>query len=228
MAHAPAHHPTHLDDLDPHGFSGKGQHASHVIVGPFTLRTVLAVLLFFTVLTVAQAQAELFLTHALDIEFPRWVNVAFCMGIAVIKAALVMGFFMQLKYDNPINSVVMAFTFLGLALFLGFTSLDLTGRSTVYEWKNVIRAPGGTKLITANAKKAAIDRLGSLQEFERVQGIILHAHPEHLVSLSSPDMSRGKTGLSGALDAAAPHEGGHEEHPAPAEATHAEAPAPAH
>lgn len=225
MAHAPAHTPGHLDELDPHGYSHKGQHAAHVIVGPFTLRTVLAVLLFFTVLTVAQARLEVFLTHALDIEFPRWVNVAFCMGIAVIKAALVMGFFMQLKYDNPINSVVMAFTFLGLALFLGFTSLDLTGRSTVYDWKTTYRQAGGTKLITANAKKDAIDRMGGLQEYERVRAIILHEHPEHAADESSPQMSRGKTGLSGALDAvAAGH--GH----GSGESSHAESPAaaPAH
>jgi cytochrome c oxidase subunit 4 len=127
-------------------------------VGPFTLRTVLALLLFFTVLTVGQAQLEVYLSHALDIEFPRWVNIVFCMGIAVIKALLVMGYFMQLKYDNPINSVVMAFTFLGLGLFLGFTALDLGGRGSVYEWKVNYQVPGGTNTTVDKAKTRPLPR----------------------------------------------------------------------
>jgi cytochrome c oxidase subunit IV len=219
MAHAHsgthAGHSQKFDELDPHGASGKGargQHAAHVIVGPLTLRSVLAVLLFFTVLTVAQARLEIYLTHALDMEFPRWVNIAFCMGIAVIKALLVMGFFMQLKYDNPINSVVMAFTFLGLALFLGFTALDLTGRGSVYTWKTTYREPGGTLLLTKKAKDNAIVTMGGIQRYEKIKAIILHEHPEHLVLLNSPQVSRGKSGLSGALDTAATHEAGHDAH----------------
>ena len=205
MAHAPA---AHFDELDPHGASHKGQHKAHVIVGPFTLRTVLAVLLFFTVLTVAQAQGEVFISHALDIEFPRWVNIALCMGIAVVKALLVMGFFMQLKYDNPINSVIMAFTFLALALFLGFTALDLGGRGSVYEWKVPSPVGGGTKEITKKAHDAALGRLGT-KDFERIHAIITHAHKDHEDVSSGPQRSRGKTGLSGALDAADPHHADH-------------------
>jgi cytochrome c oxidase subunit 4 len=209
MAHAPANPaPKQFDELDPHGAAGHGQHASHVIVGPFTLRTVLALLLFFTVLTVGQAQLEVYLSHALDIEFPRWVNIVFCMGIAVIKALLVMGYFMQLKYDNPINSVVMAFTFLGLGLFLGFTALDLGGRGSVYEWKVNYQVPGGTNTTVDKAKKAFADGKSN-QEVERIRAIIKHEHHEDHVVTSSPQRSRGKTGLSGALDASAPdaHEG---------------------
>ncbi len=221
MAHAPA---KQFDELDPHGAAGHGQHASHVIVGPFTLRTVLALLLFFTVLTVGQAQLEVFLSHALDIEFPRWVNIVFCMGIAVVKALLVMGYFMQLKYDNPINSVVMAFTFLGLGLFLGFTALDLGGRGSVYEWKVNYQVPGGTKNTIDNAKKDfAKDR--SIQEVDRIRAIIKHEHHEDHVVTSSPQRSRGKTGLSGALDAAARDAHSHDTHGTPD--THDAKPEPA-
>jgi cytochrome c oxidase subunit IV len=201
MAHAPA---AHFDELDPHGASHKGQHKAHVIVGPFTLRTVLAILLFFTVLTVAQAQAEIYISHALDVEFPRWVNIAFCMGIAVVKALLVMGYFMQLKYDNPINSVVMAFTFLGLALFLGFTSLDLGARGSVYAWKVPNPVAGGTLEVTKKAHDALAGRL-STQEFARIHAIITHDHAAHEDTASGPQRSRARTGLSGALDATDSH-----------------------
>ncbi len=103
--------PEAFDELDPHGFD-KGHHDhGHVIVGPFTLRTVLAALLFFTVLTVFLAQAEVWAQGYFHIELPWWVNVAGAMSIAVVKALLVMGFFMQLKYDNPINTVLMCFCF---------------------------------------------------------------------------------------------------------------------
>lgn len=134
---------TTFDELDPHDAGHHGQHGSHVIVGPFTLRSVLAALLVFTVLTVAQARLEVYLTGAFDMEFPRWVNVAFCMTIAVVKALLVMAFFMQLKFDNPINSVVMGVTFFVLALFLGFTSLDMTTRGEVSSYKGGYVVPGG-------------------------------------------------------------------------------------
>lgn len=207
MAHEHAAPHANFDELDPHGAHGsgaRGQHKSHIIVGPFTLRSVLTVLLFFTVLTVAQAQGEVYISHALDIEFPRWVNIAFCMGIAVVKALLVMGYFMQLKYDNPINSVVMAFTFLALGLFLGFTALDLGGRGTVYEWKVPNQVLGGTDLKVSKSRDALLASLGT-QEFERVKAIIKHTHTDHRVMSSSPQISRGQSGLSGALDAAPAH-----------------------
>lgn len=233
MAHSISPNPPakHFDELDPHGAAHKGQHKSHVIVGPLTLRTVLALLLFFTVLTVAQAQLEVYLSHALDIEFPRWVNIVFCMGIAVVKALLVMGYFMQLKYDNPINSVVMAFTFLGLALFLGFTALDLGYRGTVYDWKTPYQVPGGSEELVKKARDKFIGRV-NVQEAARIEAIIKHAHHDHADIVSSPQISRGKTGLSGALDATASDDGhGHDAHghaPNTPADSHATPAAPAH
>lgn len=146
MAHAQtADQASTFDELDPHGYEhGGGAHKSHVIVGPFTLRIVLAALLIFTILTVGQARAEVWVQEYFSIELPKWLNVAIVMGIACIKAALVMAFFMQLKYDNPINSVIMAFTFLALGLFLGFTALDLFNRDNVYKWKAGEVISGGT------------------------------------------------------------------------------------
>jgi len=143
MSHQAA---TSFNELDPHGaeLPGHGQHHSHPIVGPFTLRSILALLLVFTVLTVGQAQAELWLTGAFDIAFPLWVNIVVVMGIATVKALLVMAFFMQLRYDNPLNTIIMAFCFFAMSLFLGFTAMDLLTRGRVTEFKNGPVVAGGT------------------------------------------------------------------------------------
>jgi len=143
MSHQAA---TSFNELDPHGYEqpGHGQHHSHPIVGPFTLRSILALLLVFTVLTVGQAQAELWLTGAFEIAFPLWVNIVVVMGIATVKAVLVMAFFMQLRYDNPINTIIMAFCFFAMSLFLGFTAMDLLTRGRVTEFKNGPVVAGGT------------------------------------------------------------------------------------
>ena len=82
-----------FDELDPHGFdkaAGHG-HGSHVIVGPFTLRAVLAFLLIFTVLTVFLAQAEVWAQGYFHIELPWWVKVvgAMSIGMCIIIAAAV-------------------------------------------------------------------------------------------------------------------------------------------
>jgi cytochrome c oxidase subunit 4 len=143
-----------FNELDPHGASAHGQHESHAIVGPFTLRLVLGILLFFTLLTVGQAQAEVWISHALDIELPKWINVSIVLSIATVKALLVMAYFMQLRYDNPLNTIVMLFCFFGFALFLGFTSLDLFNRDTVYDFRSgqIIEGGTGTTVKTANGK----------------------------------------------------------------------------
>ncbi len=221
MAHTHAATHNSMDELDPHGFEqGHGQHKSHVIVGPFTLRSVLAALLFLTVLTVFQARLEVYLAHALEIEFPRWVNVVFCMAIAVIKALLVMGYFMQLKYDNPINTIVMAFTILGLGLFLGFTSLDLLNRDSVYAWKagqvipggksNGVTTAGGKPLVEA-ARVRWMEKWGP-EQFQKYEADYHHAHaathnvaPSHAEhAASNANRSRARTGVTGALSTEAP------------------------
>ncbi|MBS0196359.1 MAG: cytochrome C oxidase subunit IV family protein [Planctomycetes bacterium] len=163
MSHAPAHTPEVFDETDPHGQHLHGQHESHVIVGPFTLRTVLIVLLMLTALTVGFAQAEIAIQNWLGIELPWWINVVGAMSIAVVKSLLVMAFFMQLKYDNPINTVLMLFCFFALGLFLMFSGLDLFSRGLVYDFKAgpVIAGGTGSKVVTADGKPmvvAAADR----------------------------------------------------------------------
>lgn len=141
MSHDTHAKPEAFDELDPHH---SGVHASHVIVGPMQLRTILAVLLFFTALTVGFARAEMWASEYFDVVMPHWVNLVGAMSIATIKALLVMAIFMQLKYDNPINTLIMGLTFAALAVFISFTGMDLFGRAEVYDWKAPQVVSGGT------------------------------------------------------------------------------------
>jgi cytochrome c oxidase subunit 4 len=225
---APAANGEVFDELDPHGFDkGHGHDHGHVIVGPFTLRTVLVFLLMFTVLTVFLAQAEVWAQDYFHIELPWWVNVVGAMSIAVVKAVLVMAFFMQLKYDNPINTVLMCFCFAALATFLGFTGMDLFNRGAVDPEKQSQVIPGGDgagvdgpggKPVGENIVAAAGDRMmARLKErwgtdelakehFEEMRETMHKAHghveaPEPVISTASK--SRPKVGLTDALSATA-------------------------
>lgn len=127
---------------DPHG-----EHAhehGHTIVDWKVLVGVLAVLLAFTALTVSAAQGEKWIASAFDVILPNWMNVAVAMSIATVKGILVMMFFMQLRYDNPFNTIIMLFCFLAFSLFLGFTALDLSNRAWIDPMKMGQVSPGGT------------------------------------------------------------------------------------
>ncbi|MBA3457192.1 MAG: cytochrome C oxidase subunit IV family protein [Deltaproteobacteria bacterium] len=52
------------------------------------------------------------------------LNLAVAMFIAVIKATLVVLFFMHLKYDKVFHSVIFLSAILAAALFVGFTLMD--------------------------------------------------------------------------------------------------------
>lgn len=144
MSHTPANPASAFDELDPHGQHSHGQHDSHVIIGPKTLLAVLMFLLMFTALTVAFARFEIYIQDAFNIILPWWVNVIGAMTIASIKSLMVMAYFMQLKYDNPINSVAMLFCVFCLGIFLAFTGLDLFTRGSIYDYKAGPVVAGGT------------------------------------------------------------------------------------
>lgn len=130
---------SHAAEFDEYGHKDHG----HVIVSLFTLRFILIALLICTLLTSGSAWAEQFIANTFHVEIPQWINAAVALSIAVVKTALVVGFFMQLKYDNPMNTVIFVFTLLTVFSFLGFTSLDLGNRATIDRFKNVYAYPGG-------------------------------------------------------------------------------------
>jgi cytochrome c oxidase subunit 4 len=80
-------------------------------------------LLFLTIVTVL----------ATKVDFGSNINLAIAMLIAVIKATLVVLFFMHLKYDKIFHSVVFLSAILAASLFVGFTLMD-TGQ---YQYTNI-------------------------------------------------------------------------------------------
>ena len=233
---------SHQAEYDEYGHKDHG----HVIVPAFTLRAVLTILLFFTLLTVGAAQAEQWVSSTFNVLIPQWVNVFVALSIATVKTVLVVMFFMQLKYDNPMNSLIFVFTVLTVAFFLGFTALDLGNRGTLDPRKSVNIMPGGTggeglwftnMPITQAARNKAIAGNDFHPHGHAHHGgtqIITNAGflPELPTIGSSSNISRPVTGvtipgLPGYVAPADPHAGhGHAAEPAPADA-HAPSPAPA-
>lgn len=128
---------------DSHAAHGEEHHGHH-ITPAFVLKGILGLLLLFTVLTVGQAQAEQWIAHTFDIVLPNWLNVVVVMGIATVKATLVLLYFMHLRHDNPINAVIFGFTVLGVAIFLFFTFLDIGNRGYIDEEKHKQVKTGGS------------------------------------------------------------------------------------
>jgi cytochrome c oxidase subunit IV len=71
-------------------------------------------LLLLTLVTVA----------ATKVDFGSNINLAIAMLIAVVKATLVVLFFMHLKYDKLFHTVVFVSALLAASLFVGFTLMD--------------------------------------------------------------------------------------------------------
>lgn len=74
---------------------------------------VFAALIALTVITVVAANFPLG-------EWEIWVS----LGIATVKASLVVMFFMHVWYDKPFNALVFIASLAFVALFLGITLID--------------------------------------------------------------------------------------------------------
>lgn len=88
------------------------------------LLAVFVTLTLLTILTVAQAS---FNFGSLD--------VLIVMGIATIKASLVICFFMHLAFDKPFNMIVFLSSFVFVGLFVIFTLSDSQQTSHSFEPK---------------------------------------------------------------------------------------------
>lgn len=83
---------------------------------------VFAALMMLTILTVAASRADL-----------GWLNTPIALGIAVIKATLVILFFMHVIHSPRLTWVVVISSFLWLAVLFVLTLADYLTRSwTVY------------------------------------------------------------------------------------------------
>ena len=109
---------SHESHSDPTQYDGLGHHIA-------SLQTYIAVfgsLLFFTALTYAVSFADL---------GPFALLIA--MMVAGVKAFLVATFFMHLKYDEKFNVLVFLSSVFFIAVFFGFTLMDLGSRAVITE-----------------------------------------------------------------------------------------------
>lgn len=98
---------------DAHGKDEHGHGLAHVAPVKVLLGTWIA-LMILTVITVAATKIDLGANY----------NLAIAMAIAVVKATLVILFFMHLRYDKLFHSVMVIGGLLAAALFVGFALMD--------------------------------------------------------------------------------------------------------
>lgn len=81
------------------------------------LVAVFVALVFLTILTVVISENA---DRLMLGRFEVWVS----MGIAIIKASLVIFFFMHLLYDKPFNKMIFFAAFFFIFMFVGITLMD--------------------------------------------------------------------------------------------------------
>lgn len=95
------------------GPEGHGGTHHHVV----PMSTLVGIFVILMILTVATVGATLF-------DFGYTWNLVIAMGIAVVKAALVMLYFMHLRWDSPFNAVVAIGSLLFVAIFIVVCIVD--------------------------------------------------------------------------------------------------------
>ncbi len=113
------HETSHVNDA--HHYD---DHAAGVHVVPLqVLAGIFVALLALTYVTVAVTSIDLG-------SFNLWI----ALGVATVKGALVVLYFMHLRYDSPFNSIVFITAFVFLFLFLGIVIMDSVAyQPAVYE-----------------------------------------------------------------------------------------------
>lgn len=187
------------EEIYPPGAEYGHGHHGHTVVSPGTLIGVLVVLLLLTGLTVAFAELEAWIAGLFEITIPQWVNAVVALSIASVKTAFVVLYFMQLRYDNPLNSMIFIFTLITVAFFLGFTMIDLGMRGTIDPVKARYIQPGGTGIETRAAKQTGVPTNAPVTEIARqaalARGEYTPKEPEPVIG-STPNLSRPRTGLT--------------------------------
>ncbi len=223
--------PKAFDPLDPHGFGDLGEHHGHHVTSLSTLVKVLIALLFLTALTAFAAEFETYLITEMGWNLPLWVNIFVAMGIAVVKASLVLLFFMGLKFENPLYAITFIVSMFVFSMFLTLTGLDLKHRGEVYHWKQSSLEYGGTGVgikrkdteihvegqevpidietfdgpLAIKVREQYIKEMGLTREqYQEEWARENHIHLHHGVELSDANHSRPFVGLSGALDLQGP------------------------
>jgi cytochrome c oxidase subunit IV len=113
---------THHDD-DAHGEHGEHHGIAHTATVKVLLGTWIT-LMILTLITVGATRIDLGANY----------NLAIAMAIAVIKATLVVLFFMHLRYDKLFHSVVIVGGVLAGSLFVGFALMDSNQYQATILW----------------------------------------------------------------------------------------------
>ena len=100
--------------------------------GPKLYAAVLAALLVLTTITVTASYV--------DFGSPA-VNVVMALAIASLKASLVALYFMHLRYDKPLVSIIFVSGLFFLGLLLMLTMIDAGSRDSVPYWNS--KPPAG-------------------------------------------------------------------------------------
>ncbi len=116
MAHA-------HDTLDAHETLSQDEaHNEHHHVTSFwTMFWVFVLLLVLTALTVWTSR----------LPMSETAHIVMAIVIAVVKSALVFGFFMHLLYDRAMNTIVVIATLFAVFLFLGLSVIDIRNRHLI-------------------------------------------------------------------------------------------------
>jgi len=131
------------------------------IVPKSLLLKVFGALILLTIITVGVAYVPL---------GPLTVPVA--IGIAVVKASLVVLFFMHLKYDNPVNALTFTIGTIFVVVFVTITLLDTAFRGDL-----------------GNVNQQTIKQIQAEQE--RVQQESIPAESLRIAPGDYPDQNRG-------------------------------------
>lgn len=106
----------------------KETHESHGLAHIASARSLLAVFVALVVLTAV--------TYLVSLQDFGELNLIVALAVAVVKATLVVLFFMHLRYDKPFNSLVFVGCLIFVALFIGLALMDTTAyRSSLSEEK---------------------------------------------------------------------------------------------
>ena len=84
------------------------------VVSPLILISVFSILMVLTIVTVAVTK----------IDFGYNANLIVALSIALVKAVLVVMYFMHLRYDNLLYTAIVALCLLFIAVFIGMTIID--------------------------------------------------------------------------------------------------------
>jgi cytochrome c oxidase subunit IV len=120
-------HSSHAEHHDGHGHhDGEFSHPAPLSM----LFWVFFALVGLTLLTVWQATQTMFDFGAAEL----WVT----LGIATLKAGLVIAFFMHMLWDKPLNAIFFFSSLIFVSLFLGFTLMDAQGYDRTKEDRDTL------------------------------------------------------------------------------------------